>query len=86
MSLEVSIGSVTSKGQITIPKEVRDKLGLKSGDKVVFSIEDGEAKIRKVEQEKLSALLKRQAMWVGGENSIEFQRRLRKEWSSSRRY
>ena len=78
--MEVSVGSVTSKGQVTIPKEVRDKLGLRSGDRVVFSIEDGEARIRKVKQEKLSALLRRQETWE--EDSIEFQRRLRKEWPS----
>lgn len=29
---------VTSKGQITIPKEVREALGLTEGDQVVFSI------------------------------------------------
>jgi antitoxin PrlF len=28
--------AVTSKGQITIPKEIRDQLGLKPGDRVVF--------------------------------------------------
>jgi antitoxin PrlF len=28
--------AVTSKGQITIPKEIRDLLGLKPGDRVVF--------------------------------------------------
>ena len=27
---------VTSKGQITIPKEVRDRLGVDSGDRVEF--------------------------------------------------
>jgi antitoxin PrlF len=31
---------ITSKGQITMPKEVRDRLGLKPGDAVEF-IEDG---------------------------------------------
>ncbi|MBI5520668.1 MAG: AbrB/MazE/SpoVT family DNA-binding domain-containing protein [Desulfovibrio sp.] len=27
---------VTSKGQITIPKEVRDKLGIQPGEKIGF--------------------------------------------------
>jgi antitoxin PrlF len=29
---------VTSKGQITIPKDVRERLGLASGDRVVFVV------------------------------------------------
>jgi AbrB family looped-hinge helix DNA binding protein len=34
--------TVTSKGQITIPKEVRDALGLESGHQVSFRLrEDG---------------------------------------------
>jgi AbrB family looped-hinge helix DNA binding protein len=35
----LDVSSVTSKGQVTIPVEIRRKLGVKSGDKVVF-IED----------------------------------------------
>ena len=30
---------VTSKGQITVPKVVRDALGIESGDEVVFRVE-----------------------------------------------
>ena len=31
--------SITVKGQVTIPKEIREELGLKPGDKVVFEKE-----------------------------------------------
>jgi antitoxin PrlF len=30
---------VTSKGQVTVPKVVRDALGIKDGDEVVFRVE-----------------------------------------------
>lgn len=33
--------TITSEGQITIPKEVRQRLGLKQGDQVVFVTENG---------------------------------------------
>ena len=34
---------VTSKGQITIPKEVREALGIAEGDQVVFRVEQHRA-------------------------------------------
>jgi antitoxin PrlF len=40
---------ITSKGQITIPQEVRDALGAKPGDKVAFLPGlDGEFRMRRV--------------------------------------
>jgi AbrB family looped-hinge helix DNA binding protein len=46
---------ITSKGQVTIPKAVRDKLGVKPGDRVVFTVlPDGttilRAKTRSIEE------------------------------------
>ena len=35
--------TLTSKGQVTIPKQVRDALGLKRGMQVEFILEDGRA-------------------------------------------
>jgi antitoxin PrlF len=41
--------TVTSKGQVTVPKPVRDRLGIKPGSKVDFEVaEDGRAFLRKV--------------------------------------
>jgi AbrB family looped-hinge helix DNA binding protein len=31
--------TVTSKGQVTIPKDIRDRLGIKPGTKVAFSVD-----------------------------------------------
>ena len=43
----MTTAKVTSKGQITIPKPVRDRLGLRSGDRVGFIEEGGVWRIRK---------------------------------------
>ena len=32
----MELAKVTSKGQVTIPIEIRKKLGIKNGDKVLF--------------------------------------------------
>ena len=41
--------TVTSKGQVTIPKPVRDRLGINPGNKVDFEVaEDGRAIMRKL--------------------------------------
>ncbi len=39
---------ITSKGQVTIPKEIRDRLGLLPGTEVEFVEESGEARIRRL--------------------------------------
>ncbi|MBI2919207.1 MAG: AbrB/MazE/SpoVT family DNA-binding domain-containing protein [Chloroflexi bacterium] len=38
---------ITTKGQVTIPKEVRERLGLRPGDELEFTEEDGVYRLRK---------------------------------------
>lgn len=50
-----AMARMTSKGQITVPKEVREALGLKPGDSVLFRVrEDGAAAMAKGLAERLS--------------------------------
>jgi AbrB family looped-hinge helix DNA binding protein len=46
---------ITSKGQITVPKAVRNALGLKPGDKVVFEQEGEEICVRPVRAQSMFA-------------------------------
>jgi len=40
--METKIGKITSKGQTTIPKSIRDRLKLKAGDRIIYQdSEDG---------------------------------------------
>jgi antitoxin PrlF len=36
----MATSTLTSKGQITVPKEVRDRLGLKKGDRIAFEFDE----------------------------------------------
>lgn len=80
MQEEVGMSSVNEKGQVTIPKEIRDLLQLKPGDKVVFIERDNEIVVHKARTRKLSSILERQTRWKV--SSLEFQRKAREEWSS----
>jgi len=43
--------SVTSKGQVTIPKRVRQALGITPGSKVEFDLEGGGARLKLVKRQ-----------------------------------
>lgn len=38
--------TVTRKGQITIPKEIRDRLGVREGEKVIFVVRGAEVVLK----------------------------------------
>ncbi|MDR1231874.1 MAG: AbrB/MazE/SpoVT family DNA-binding domain-containing protein [Spirochaetaceae bacterium] len=43
----MEIAKVTSKGQITIPQDIRQKMDLKKGDKIIFFEENGKQYLQK---------------------------------------
>ena len=75
---EIGISAVSSKGQVTIPKEIREALDLKPGDKVVFIERENEVTIRRSKVKRLSQILEAQKPWKSG--SLKFQSRVRSEW------
>jgi AbrB family looped-hinge helix DNA binding protein len=44
---------LTSKGQITIPKRMREALELESGDGVVFELREGEVVLKKLRRKSI---------------------------------
>ncbi|MBV2186202.1 MAG: AbrB/MazE/SpoVT family DNA-binding domain-containing protein [Rhizobium sp.] len=51
--------TLSPKGQITIPKEMRDILGLRPGDQVIYSVIDGEIVVtpKNIDLQDLAGLL-----------------------------
>jgi AbrB family looped-hinge helix DNA binding protein len=76
---EIGVSSINGRGQVTIPKVIRDALKLKAGDKVVFIERNNEILVHKAKTKKLSEILEKQESWRL--SSLEFQRLTRTEWS-----
>lgn len=47
MSQTMITAKVTTKGQITVPKSVREHLGIEPGDEVEFIEDDGQFRVRR---------------------------------------
>ncbi|MHA1263610.1 MAG: AbrB/MazE/SpoVT family DNA-binding domain-containing protein [Candidatus Helarchaeota archaeon] len=72
----MNIGTIGKKGQIVIPKEIRNKFNIKPGDVIIFKIQDERIVLEKI-QEKLREILESSKPL---EPSITFQKKLRNEW------
>ena len=46
--MEVITSKITSKGQVTVPKKVRESLGLKEGDSLGYEVNEDNAVIRRI--------------------------------------
>jgi len=72
----MNIGKLSKKGQIVIPKEIREKFGIKPGDAVVFKIQGDKVILERIQEKMSDILINSEPI----EKSLEFQRKLRDEW------
>ena len=62
---------ITTKGQTTIPKEIRLRLGLRPGDELEFVEVDGEIVLRKRVQDSLFKEYRGYLKWLAGKDPDE---------------
>ena len=48
--------TLTSKGQTTIPKQIRDELGMKPGDRMTFTLMPDSTVVMRVKSKRISEL------------------------------
>ncbi len=79
----INDAKVMSKGQVTIPKNIRDILGVSTGDRVTFIVEDG---VVKVVNSAVYAIKKFQEQMAGqAENAGFYSEEDINEWISASR-
>ena len=81
----MELAKVTSKGQITIPVQIRKKLKLKEGDKVFFTEEKGKVIFQNASQVSLATIQNEMAEegkksgFSSEEDVINYIKKIRKE-------
>jgi antitoxin PrlF len=65
--------TISSKGQITVPQEIRERLGLRTGDRVEFVVEESRTVIRpaRPEDNPFKKLIGLAPPFPGGEEGIK---------------
>ena len=67
----MEVAKITSKGQITIPRDIRVKMDLKKGDKIIFFEENGKyffANSASIALKNIQEIMKGEAERVGFKN------------------
>ena len=54
----IEMGTVSSRGQICIPNDIREEMGLKEGNKILFVLQDGSLLVKKVDLQTFSEITK----------------------------
>lgn len=74
----MSIATLSSKSQLVLPAEIRRKLGIHPGDRLVVELEGDHAVIRKTPQSDVEALATfRSDIWRDYANEVQ---KARDEW------
>ena len=76
--MPLKLSNVTSKGQVTIPANVRKAFGIKKGDKVLFETNGNTITVRKANAMTVTRALEEGSKF--GDNAIRIVRQLRDEW------
>ncbi len=82
MAESIEIGTVSARGQIAIPTEIRDKMHLKEGEKVLFFLEGDSLLIKKIQSmswEEVTRPLREAKKNIREEDVDELIHRMRKE-------
>ncbi len=73
--MAVELATLTAKGQVTVPKAVRDALGLQQGDQLSWELEDGSVRVRALTPLDLSYLRGLEAglqEWSSADDDVAF--------------
>lgn len=74
----LDLGKITSKGQITIPAEIRKTLGISRGDRIIFEQKGDDIIIKKAEEKSLVSLLESTSPL--SEKATKSMEKIRDEW------
>ena len=79
--IKMSITKVSSKGQITIPKEIRDELDLKPGTRVILEAVGGQAILKPLEtpSKSMKGIGRKTKKQLGNLTAVELVRKMRLE-------
>jgi AbrB family looped-hinge helix DNA binding protein len=58
MSGIIEMGTVSSRGQICIPNDIREEMGLKEGSRVLFVLQDNSLIVKKVNMQTFAEITK----------------------------
>lgn len=78
----MSLTKVTRNYQITVPRDIREQAKIQEGDKVVLTMENGEIKLKKLDEDSFKKAF---GIWKNVKDSVDYVRNIRKSWEKRRK-